>query len=332
MKHFYENEFNKTVETINKLKTDGCLCFNLITDSHIFSFTEPEPSGHMYNFENVEALNSAVDIDCLFHLGDLMWFMQNYWTEEKSVAFLTEARDNLIACNKTCYFVPGNHDGTDSHPPVENQWYKIFVEYQKDTLSSFKENKPYYSVDFKEQQTRFIVLMACYQENENNCYGWFEEQINWLTDTLLSTPDNYKIILMTHINPIDGDKRCANKDEFINYLNAYADSKEFKSSAFSADFTNKSTAKIILMLAGHTHYDRIVNQTVLPFPVIERACNRLHEINKGDGWGEREGGFSPRRTAETDTADLWDTVIYNPEKSTMDIIRFGAGEDLHIKL
>lgn len=332
MKPFYKNEFNKTVETINKLKTDGCLCFNLIADSHIFSFTEPEPSGHMYNFENVEAINSAVDIDCIFHLGDLMWFMKNYWTEEKTVDFLTQSRDNLLACNKNCYFVPGNHDGNGAHPPVEDQWYKIFVEYQKNNLSSFKENKPYYSVDFKEQKTRVISLMACYQENENNCYGWFQEQINWLTDTLLSTPDNYKIILMTHINPIDGDKRCANKDEFISYLNAYANGQNFKSKAFSANFTNKSTAKIIVMLSGHTHYDRVVNQTVLPFPVIERACNRLHEINKGDGWGEREGGFSPRRTPETETADLWDTVIYNPEKSTMDFVRFGAGEDLHIKL
>ena len=86
------------------------------------------------------------------------------------------------------------------------------------------------------------------------------------------------------------------------------------------------------MLAGHTHYDRIVNQKVLPFPVVELACNRLHEINKGDGWGEREGGFSPRRAAGTSSADLWDTVIYNPEKCTMDFVRFGAGEDFHIQL
>ena len=332
MKSYYIEEFNKTVETINQLKTKNCLCFNLISDSHIFSFTEPEPSGYMYNFENVEALNKAVDIDCLFHLGDLMWFMKNYWSEEKTVAFLTEARDNLIACNKNCYFVPGNHDGTDSHPPVEKQWYDIFVKYKKDKLSSFEESKPYYSVDFKEHKTRFISLMACFQNNEGIHYGWYEEQINWLTDTLLSTPDNYKIILLTHINPIDGDKRTENKDEFINYLNAFADGKEFKSSAFCADFTNKSSAKIILMLAGHTHYDRILNQTALPFPVVEVACNRFHEINKGDGWGEKEGGFSPRRTFNTHTADLWDTVIYNSEKMTMDFIRFGAGEDFHIQL
>ena len=72
MKPYYKDEFNKTIETINKLKTKECLCFNLISDSHIFSFTEPEASGHMYDFENIEALNKAVDIDCLFHLGDLM--------------------------------------------------------------------------------------------------------------------------------------------------------------------------------------------------------------------------------------------------------------------
>ena len=332
MKAFYENEFKKTVETIKQLKTDGCLCFNLITDSHIFSFTEPEPSGHMYDFENIEALNKAVDIDCLFHLGDLMWFMKNYWTEEKTVAFLTEARDNLLACNKNCYFVAGNHDGTNSHPPVEKQWYDIFVAYQKNNLSSFKEGKPYYSVDFNKQKLRVVSLMSCYQDGENKPYGWHKEQIDWLTEALLSTPDDYKIILLTHINPIDGDKRCENKDEFIGYLNAYEKGEEFKSDAFSADFKDKSTAKIILMFAGHTHYDRILKQKALPFPVIERACNRLHEINKGDGWGERENGFSPRRTPETETADLWDTVIYNPEKSTMDFIRFGAGEDFHIQL
>ena len=73
------------------------------------------------------------------------------------------------------------------------------------------------------------------------------------------------------------------KDEFIAYLNAYAKGEIFESSAFSADFTKKSSAKISLMLAGHTHYDRIMNQTLLPFPVVEVACNRLHEINKGDG-------------------------------------------------
>ena len=51
MKPYYENELNITAQTINELRNNDTLCFNLITDSHIFYFTEPEPSGHMYNFK-----------------------------------------------------------------------------------------------------------------------------------------------------------------------------------------------------------------------------------------------------------------------------------------
>jgi hypothetical protein len=45
-----------------------------------------------------------------------------------------------------------------------------------------------------------------------------------------------------------------------------------------------------------------------------------------------KGSSAPDRAYGTVTEDLWDAVVFNPGAHTIDLIRFGAGEDRHVDL
>ncbi len=337
MKTYFKEEFNNTVDKINGLNEKGCFCFNLVTDSHLYSFENPISTQPLHTIENMKEVNAEIDVDCMFHLGDIMWSTQKlrdekYWSENFAEKFLIKARDLYISANENCYFIPGNHDDIDAAEPHPVRWYKKMVEFQKEKLSNYVENKPYYSVDFPMHKIRAICIMSCFMDETGCWYGYYEEQVNWLEKVLLETPDDYKILLFSHIDPVGPDRstRLDNEKEFISVLEAFAKGEKFDGEVFSVDFTKKTTAEILAMFVGHGHYDLTITEN--PFLIVERACNHLHQINPDDDWSHPEGAVSPRRKVESFTEDLWDTVIYNPEKNTIDIVRFGAGEDAHYDL
>ena len=269
------------------INTNECLCFNLITDSHLYSFEEPLPTQPLHTLENIRAVNDKTGVDCAFHLGDIMWSTQHlrdikYWSPEHTEEFMLKVRDEYIEASKTCYFVSGNHDDIDAAEPNPVRWYRKMVEVNKDKIFNFVENKPYYSVDFKKQKVRAICIMSCYMDDTGCYYGFYSEQIKWLEKELLSLPDGYKVLIFTHIDPIgDGRKMVLdNQEDFMKVLEAFQNGESYKGEAFSVDFTNKTDAEISAMFAGHGHFDLTIAKE--PFYIIERASNHLHEINEGD--------------------------------------------------
>jgi hypothetical protein len=55
-------------------------------------------------------------------------------------------------------------------------------------------------------------------------------------------------------------------------------------------------------------------------------------VPKAGSWRLPEGCTVPPRQRDTVTEALWDVVVYNPRKETLDLIRFGSGDDRHIDL
>ncbi len=345
MQKFFECEAEDTIEKLNALKEEGCFCFNVITDSHV-SPTNPQWIARQWHtFENVKAVNEGAKVDAIFHLGDLFGcvdginegFAVKYWDEENVKEWFGIFKRELTAANPNAFFVAGNHDNLKAGEPTRQSWYREMVEPVKDKLSGYREGEMYFYVDFPESSVRAICLMSNFRDGEkgeHKNYGIYPEQVEWLVNDALKVPNGWSILLFSHIYPANIGVDSATQDnteEFAELLKAFQNKEKFESEVFSGDFRGYSDAKIVAMFVGHGHVDWLRAPKELPFWTIETGSNHVHEPTP-DNWRMPNDAVVPRREYGTVTEDLWDTVVYNPKKKTIDIIRFGSGEDRHIDL
>ena len=75
---------------------------------------------------------------------------------------------------------------------------------------------------------------------------------------------------------------------------------------------------------GHSHVDQIVDEK--PFPIISIGCSKLEDFREH----KPGGSLTPERRRNTSSQELWDVLVLHPADGSMDLIRFGAGEDRHI--
>lgn len=84
---------------------------------------------------------------------------------------------------------------------------------------------------------------------------------------------------------------------------------------------------VVGLFHGHNHWDYIGQYS---------QTNGFHEVSTGCGriisgpdisYAHPEGAVMPERTVNTVTQELWDIIIIKPESRTVNMIRFGAGDN-----
>lgn len=340
MEQHFLLETEDTVRKLNSLQTPNTFSFSLITDSHIDPLNPKFVARQTHAYENMQAVHRQAQIDAIFHLGDIPWCCERpetreQWDTPTTEKWLNWTKEQLCKANANSFFVAGNHDAEWALEPEQAVYYRRMVEFQKERITGLVENKPYYYIDFPEKKVRCICLMSSFRENGECYYGYYPEQAKWLAEDALRAPDGWGIFLFTHIYPDDTSKYSGQKDngkEFIRFLWAFHNKQRNDCPLFPADFTDAGTAKLIAMFIGHEHCDWIQAPGELPCYVVETGCNLTHVPRHGFGWGLPSGSTVQRRAYNAVEEDLWDTVVYDPEKQTLELIRFGAGGDRHISL
>lgn len=162
----------------------------------------------------------------------------------------------------------------------DQELYDIFFKDFEQEYSNISgvENKCYYYADIPDHNIRIIGVdnytwPRITDENNkltfNEINDYFDQnQIDWLYDTLNSTPSSYSVMVLTHGSFIDGldfEGKMQGWDFLPNIINAFkngtvyshsfsddandgllATSKEF-------DFTSRGSGKFICYLSGHIH-------------------------------------------------------------------------------
>ncbi len=340
METFFIKEVERTSKKIKELKKEGCFCFNVVADSHVYPPNPEWLARQNHTFENLKAQNENAPIDAMFHLGDLFWTdgqpeATAFWSKENVDKWFHIFFSEFKKANERSYFVAGNHDNVGCSEPERAYFYKEMIEPNRESITKTVKNEPYYYVDFPENSVRAIVLMSNYLEDGHKNYGIYSEQVAWLRDEALLAPSGYTIFLFSHIFPqnigIDSAKKD-NVDEFSAFLRAFNNREKNDCEKFPSDFSNlKTDAKIEALFVGHGHVDWIARPSALPFWTIETGANHVHVPSRAN-WKMPEDCTVAERAYQTVTEDLFDTVVWNPKERTLDIIRFGAGEDRKIFL
>ena len=330
MEPYFERELQNTVHTINECNGEHCLTFTLLADVHI----HPERPDSMLRYEHTIALlrevNRQCRIDGQFYLGDLLLktaaLPAEYWTRERAQRALEQMRDDLLSCNENSFFVAGNHDREGAVPAAAEDWYRKMIDPQK--VCAVKD-RGYFYVDFPRQKVRAVCLMDTQQEAGENYFGYLPDQLQWLADTALNIPSGYRVLIFTHVTLWERRRQSQkNAEDLIGLFRAFQNREAFRGEVVSADFTDRNEGRICALFGGHDHVQWAGYACDIPFLQIQTPSNMIHHPQNAAGWLLPEGFVPVERKMRDETEVLWDTVVFDPGKELLHVIRFGAGEDV----
>lgn len=162
------------------------------------------------------------------------------------------------------YTANGNHEYISGTPNGDvfycNRMYNDDVVYGS-------VDEQYYYVDNHQQKMRYVFLAAYGEGNgrANDLIGsdFDESQLTWFTTTALNAPSGYSIIVVSHhLYSISLSTEAVSLEEgCARYVNAINEHNE------------NSQEKVILVLTGHAHRDRIINLS------SEASVYQSHERN-----------------------------------------------------
>ena len=224
--------------------------------------------------------------------------------------------------------------------------------------------KSVYYVDDTIDKVRYIVLNNGNGGNRGAMYNIFGTsgsdllrlQFDWLAETLMSTPANYDVIVLSHKGPsgFSGTAGKAlevilaqfvqkNPSSYPHPSNTNTVVDQWWPNTTRYDFTNAPDIKRLICLIGHSHYDGLTKfgytggtfayassinsgDTIIQNPSEAMAQNvQVPVINTATDSSGAAESTSPSMTNGTVTEQCFDVITLTDTQIIM--TRFGAGED-----
>ena len=256
--------------------------------------------GDNTRFSRVMDYADYIEADGVLVTGDMV-----AWNGDSYMDYVHDSFDEHKTLGLICV---GNHDAFGTNKELSAQYNNVM----KRAIDKFDYNVPsvtyptYYYKDLAAKKIRVITLNEFERTDVNANYSWYSpEQISWFISTLLSTPQDYGVIVLFH-RPENAIERISGNDKFYETSIPYAqyqsntitgtpiakiidafisgttlnttytekdpDTNEIITQNIVADFSNKNTGVEFLFFAnGHEHSDRI--------GIVPNTTNRLLVCN-----------------------------------------------------
>ena len=316
---YYEDEIELTSKEIAEAKesTIAPLTIALLADTHYAPGTTWDKS-----LQNVRAVNERVLFDNIIHLGDL--------TDGLGSKLLTKhyaeyVMNDIRSLNLPTYLTVGNHDTNYFHgnPDV----YSLPEQYDayhsgKDPVDVVRNGADlWYYVDRYPQKLRMLFL-GSYDASRHDRYGFWEEEVEWVKQTLSCTSADWCVIVFSHLPLLPEmhywTRDLRNADRLLAVLERFNIGEGGSGGAGEA-------GRLLGYIHGHNHCDQI--NTAYGFPIISLGSNKMEYFT----YYKPEGAVIYNRTAGTASEDLWDTLVIDTNNRKLSFIRFGAGENREIR-
>ena len=240
--------------------------------------------------------------DAVVHLGDLT---DGTASKEATKELAEEVLEDCRRVSQNMYLCIGNHD---ANYHLDNP--DIFSEQEQARVYLGRERK-YYFEDLPERKLRMFFLDSFdYTKRPNERrYGFSAAQVRWVDRNLKKMPADWSALVFSHV-PLLGrmhywSREIRNGDRLLAVLSAQ----------------QEKYGNILACINGHSHADQ--TELSFGFPLIQIGCSKLECFPEG----KPAGSVTYARSADDATADLWDVLILNKDKTRMDLVRFGAGHD-----
>ena len=318
-KECFKVEIEDTAEKVKRIREEHTndneegVCSNLLslillTDSHYtVNGTWEDTADNIKRVlarlkkEEASRMNSGNggSIEAIVHLGD---FTDGMTTKKVTGAYIKRMLGDLRQNELPVYVTLGNHDSNYFRGNKQR-----FT--KEEQLECFGLSKEYYYQDFPKQQIRCLFL-ASYDADTPVRYGFSDEEIEWVKESLDTTPEGYKVLVFSHEAPLDildyWARIIRNGKRLMEVLEEY---------------NAREDAQILAYIHGHTHAEQEYRGS--SFPIISIGSNKCEYFPDK----KPEGSKAYERVPDTITQDLWDVLLVDGEKECLHFVRFGAGED-----
>lgn len=301
-------EIQKFKARLEKVTCDNSLNILTLADTHA---TVNGTWGHTLN--NIGCfLKTDVRVDKFLHLGDLTdGMIPKQATEYCNQQMIKEMKSFGIPFR----MLVGNHDSNyfrnNPEPFLPKEMEHLYMPRNEEAIHR-KRGKLYYYEDHADKGIRCIYLDS-FDYREKVRYGYSTDELEWLEKVLLKTPNRLCVVVFSHVPPTPElhywSKEMRGSKELIRILQRYQ---------------YRSGGKLLAFVHGHNHGDQIYEE--YGFPVISIGCNKCEECPDI----KPRGCETATRRLNDVSEDLWDVIVINASKRTIDLVRFGAGNDRHI--
>ena len=299
------------------------------TDTHLYS------SGSSANQYNLISAANIGDASFIVNTGDLM--NGGYEAGAMLKVKLAKAVGIYKECKCDYLQLAGNHDDNSlyyiNNPSKGKReiigyadWFNMVVMRMNEYNIALSTDKRYFSKVYEKTlfNTQYRFLAICLDSGDvdysvdagtQHVFGFKEEQLKWLIDTLGYSSYNEYVMVFVHC-PIDGvstSETVHNLSLITGILEAFANHTTYSGTSsdtgweanVSCDFTGKTTQHLIGVFQGHTHVDNLV------------TTNNVNYVTLDNGFKENND--------DANKVDAIDYVNVNVVSKTVNLIRLGGG-------
>ena len=307
-------------------------------------------AGNLHGGQAMKALTYMIPFDFAAYLGD--------YTAGSGTTTLAEGRQHITSINADIdeafrglvqFRTVGNHDplgysySQNGEALTQAELYSLIGSYNDDgTTVMGSLTAGYCYRDFASKSLRVICLnTADVASPTSSAEAVSDAQKTWFANTLISTPQDYGILILSH-HPLD----WGNIMSVSHILRAYVEESSLTVAGNTVDFSGQNKSAWILQIHGHTHTFTVDylhwnnGGTGEPYDVKRIACPcmnfyRTNEYGQNAGaeyYGIEFGtpGDTQSKTAGTANDTAFCVYVINPSEEKCHAICYGAGYDREI--
>ena len=294
----FEEEADRVSARVGEMSSPGDLTLLLLADSHYAFGGTWETTAR-----DLAAVSKRVRPLAVIHLGDLT---DGYTPLALTMQVVRRMLRDLRGLGVPHWLCIGNHDLNYFRGNTQ------VLDKKSACRLYLGREKADYSEDIPRAKVRLIFLDSFDPAAEER-YGFEAGAIRFLKGALRTMPAGYRAVVFSHVPPLARlhvwSDTIRNGDEAI---------------ALCERFNRRSGGKFLAWIHGHNHADQVFEER--SFPIVGIGCSKMESFKEK----KPEGAFPPERERGTASEDLFDVLVIHRDSDSLDLIRYGAGEDRHI--
>ena len=310
---YFITEAETTAAAVASAATEPCYAVIFVTDSHHNNTPDSDVDAWKYTSQNIKYLSGIYQFDAIIHGGDLT---SGNISKASTIRLTNEIRNALSDANDNVFILMGNHDDNSYKDKTDNyisstERYGLLHRQSCTKVYTNPDDTACFYYELPEIGLRVIFLNSIIGygvDSNSNAWGYSDSTLAWFRNTALNT--NYQVAIFSHMG-FSGE---------FNGYNLYPKNGVEMRGAVDSFVTNGGT--VVGLFHGHNHWDNIAKATGSNLTEIDTACSLCSQVTP-----TVQGATVPTRNLDDVTADCFDCIVIKPASRTVNLIRFGAGND-----
>lgn len=318
--YYFQNSYitNRATSIINNFDNMSKSFFKndifiWITDPHYWSGYRFNQFNGLQSTKLIKYLIQQINIPRVFCGGDLA---RGTMKKNDYLALLKRIKSHLNLILDKTYMIIANHEWnnpaseTEQEPQEVHSWqlYPLILKDKEDQYKSVSPKMDYY-IDNSIQKVRYFCI-GCAKNS-----SLFPDTIFWLAKQLELVPDDYTVVIFSHIGIIDTTGEFEyhkNFTEIVSMLDAARNQTtytySYNGSSQTSNYSNFN-ATIACVLSGHCHQDgHLITNTGIP--IIATVCDMAARPAKTRNGLIRKLGTIGEQAFDVVQLDLENRKIY----------------------